>query len=52
METKKTYSIPRIECIVLDADISLQLQSAQPPEGPGESQNLKAPEYFNNSPYA
>ncbi|NDP21285.1 MAG: hypothetical protein GZ091_09425 [Paludibacter sp.] len=52
METKKIYSIPSIESIVLDNDISLQLQSAQPPSGPDESQNLKVPEYFNNSPFA
>lgn len=32
---KKEYMSPRIETILLDAEISLQLES-NPPEGPGE----------------
>lgn len=35
METKKTYTIPSIEIILLDNEISLALESS-PPEGPGE----------------
>jgi len=48
MEKKKYFS-PIIELIVLDSDISLQLES-NPPEGPGETGRL-APEYLHNDPY-
>jgi len=40
METKKSYTSPSIELIILDNEISLALESA-PPIGPDES--------FNNS---
>ena len=52
METisKRVYIAPLMECIKLDNEISLQLHSA-PPDGPGESQNMNTPEYFNNDPY-
>ncbi len=46
---KKTYSIPRIERIVLDNEISLQLESATPPYGPGESRNV--PEQHTDEPF-
>lgn len=39
METKKTYTVPHIEIISLDYEISLALESA-PPAGPEESFNL------------
>ncbi len=47
---KKNYQEPEIKLIKLDNEISLQLHSA-PPDGPGESQNMNTPEYFNNDPY-
>jgi hypothetical protein len=48
---KQVYSTPEIICVVLDAEISLQLQSA-PPEGPGEGSGASlSPEYFNNDPF-
>lgn len=52
---KKKYISPSIEGIVLDNEISLQLES-EPPYGPGEngdafSQNFRAPEFFSNNPY-
>jgi hypothetical protein len=49
METKKKYTAPRIECIPLDNEISLALQS-EPPLGPGESLSLTS-EYMNNDPF-
>jgi len=36
METMRIYTAPDIEVIVLDNEISLALQSANPPFGPGE----------------
>lgn len=36
MIEKREYSVPEIEKIVLDNEISLQLEST-PPEGPNES---------------
>jgi len=38
METKKKYIAPLIECIPLDNEISLALESS-PPIGPDESLN-------------
>jgi hypothetical protein len=45
---KRTYTTPTIECVNLDNEISLILQSV-PPKGPGEI--TKAPEHFNNDPF-
>jgi hypothetical protein len=47
---KRTYSTPNIECVKLDNEISLALEST-PPTGPFESNNTNAPEYFNNDPF-
>lgn len=38
METKKKYTLPAIEIIMLDNEISLALESS-PPVGPSESLN-------------
>jgi len=46
---KASYSAPWIECIKLDKEISLVLES-EPPIGPNEAL-LKSPEYFNNDPF-
>ena len=46
---KKKYIVPQIKCIVLDNQISLQLES-NAPYGPGENLS-NAPEYFNNDPF-
>lgn len=48
---KKTYSTPSVECIKLDNEISLQLQSVNPPEGPGDETSSTRPEYMNNDPF-
>jgi hypothetical protein len=50
MTEKRGYCSPVIEQIILDHEISLTLDSTEPPAGPGESMN-KAPEYFNNDPF-
>ena len=47
---KRIYASPMIIEIKLDNQISLQLTS-DAPAGPGESNNLRAPEYFNNDPF-
>jgi hypothetical protein len=39
METKSNYISPKIELILLDNNISLALQSEEPPVGPFESRN-------------
>ena len=44
------YQTPQIERIVLDNEISLQLDST-PPVGPGGEIVMKTPEYFNNEPF-
>lgn len=50
-KTKRIYLAPKLECVKLDNEISLQLQSAPPPgEGEGGAY-YKAPEYFNNDPF-
>ena len=46
--TKKQYLLPKVERIVLDNEIALQLEST-PPKAPGEAMN--APEYFSNDPF-
>ena len=45
-----TYQTPRIERIVLDNEISLQLDST-PPVGPGGEIVMKTPEYFGIDPF-
>ena len=47
---KRVYIIPTIECVKLDNEIALALQSAAPPSGPGETGSL-APDYFKSDPY-
>lgn len=49
MTGKKIYSIPLIERILLDNEISLALESA-PPVGPDEGR-LMTPEHYNNNPF-
>ncbi len=46
---KKVYLSPQIECVKLDNEISLALESA-PPEGPDEVMN-NTPNYFNTDPF-
>jgi len=46
---KREYTVPSIEKIKLDNEISLALEST-PPLGPWEVSN-NAPEYFNNDPF-
>jgi len=43
------YHTPLIDCVELDVEISLALEST-PPEGPGGSESF-APGYFNNDPF-
>ena len=47
---KRAYNIPQLIKVSLDNEISLELES-NPPGGPGEVQNLHAPDYFNNDPF-
>ena len=47
--TNQNYLAPKIECIELDNEIALQLEST-PPKAPGEA-SLQAPEYFCNDPF-
>ncbi len=49
--SKRIYSQPVIELILLDNEISLALESI-PPYGPDESKNNLSPEHFNTDPYA
>lgn len=46
-KTKLLYTAPVIECIKLDNQISLALEST-PPEGPNEAM---LPKYLNNDPF-
>ncbi len=46
---KRTYLPPAIECIGLDNEISLALESA-PPAGPDEVLN-STPHFLNNDPF-
>jgi hypothetical protein len=50
MYKQRAYSPPQVERIKLDNEISLVLTS-EPPIIPGETNNLKTPEYFNNDPF-
>ncbi len=47
---KRIYIEPVIETILLDYEISLSLESEEPPVLPNESY-LNAPHYFNNDPF-
>jgi len=47
----RTYSTPKIVRIQLDNEISLALESSNPPSAPGWGQNLNAPKYLNNDPF-
>jgi hypothetical protein len=51
-EMKRTYNSPKLECVKLDNEISLVLQSA-PPAGPGESIRFvnNTPDFLNNDPF-
>lgn len=50
--SKKTYSEPQVELIILDHEISLTLNSLLPPYGPGEgTTGSLAPDYFNDNPF-
>ncbi len=48
IQDKIIYTTPEIERIVLDNEISLQLESASPPWGPEEVYNSK--DFFNIDP--
>ena len=48
--TKKEYTQPIIDVIVLDNEIALVLESSTPPIGPSETKNA-TPEFFKNNPY-
>ena len=48
---KKNYIAPSIELIKLDNEISLQLESEYPPEGPFEGTNMNTPEFTNSDPF-
>jgi len=47
-QIKRKYSSPKLSYIILDSDISLELQSS-PPAGPDEGYNNLAPEFFNKN---
>lgn len=46
---KRKYSTPVIECVKLDHEISLVLEST-PPEGPNQG-SLMTPEHLKNDPF-
>jgi len=46
---KRKYSAPLIECVQLDSEISLALESEPPVYESNNTQS--APEYFNNDPF-
>lgn len=48
--TKKEYTQPIIDVIVLDYEIALVLESSTPPIGPSETKNA-TPEFFKNNPF-
>jgi len=51
-QIKRKYSSPKLTCTLLDSQISLELLSNEPPEGPGENpygSNMHAPEFFNKN---
>jgi hypothetical protein len=45
----QSYNAPIVECIELDNEIALQLEST-PPHAPGEA-HLNTPEYLSNDPF-
>jgi hypothetical protein len=45
---KRVYARPLLECVKMDNEISLALES--PPQGPDES-SINSTFYFNNDPY-
>lgn len=47
---KRIYITPYVESIKLDNEISLQLESLNPPDGPDEISN-NMPEYLNSDPF-
>jgi len=47
---KRVYTVPTVEIIKLDKEISLALQSEPPGDAPGEVQN-KMSDSFKNDPY-
>ena len=46
---KEIYAKPQLECVKLDNDISLALESS-PPEGPGEGWAFLAPSSLSSEP--
>lgn len=49
-ENKRKYMSPTIGMIKIDNEISLNLQSADPPYAPNESM-LHSTDYFRNDPF-
>ena len=49
IKEKKIYTQPHLECVKLDNEISLALESS-PPTGPEEGAWIN-PENFNNNPF-
>jgi len=49
-QEKRTYFSPSIECVMLDNDISLQLQS-DPGKPDGGDEVYNTPQHFNNHPF-
>lgn len=47
---KRTYMAPAVECIRLDNEISLALEST-PATPDSDDEVYNTPEYFNNDPY-
>ena len=47
---KRVYTVPAVDIIKLDNEISLTLDSTPPDNAPGEVQN-RMPDGFNNNPY-
>ena len=52
INVKREYKLPLIECVKLDNEISLALESTPAP-GPGEPGYVgyASPEHFSNNPY-
>jgi hypothetical protein len=48
---KKKYTVPRIDWIPLDNEISLALESNAPPAGPLETNNATTPTHLTADPY-
>ena len=46
----REYTSPLIERIIIDHEITLQLEST-PPVGPGGETVFNTPEYFKNDPF-